>query len=125
MSSPLLKQRSAAASGSWATEEGAPGRQDFSGKERKLPGVGIMGRGLVPSPPHRYLRGVKWLEEDEKGRRVGRAEHGHSYAIPFAWTRGVSNFPAWAQPGTGTQELPRAPQPDRILDGAKRGSRPR
>lgn len=29
---------------------GGPRRQDFSGKERKLPGVGIMGRGLVPSP---------------------------------------------------------------------------
>lgn len=82
----------AAASPSWSPSlggEGGPGRKaDFSGKERKLPGSSIMGRGLGPSPTTTGIHGEATAEGRKRplpaplpgggGHRVGTPERSHS-----------------------------------------------
>lgn len=79
--------RSADPSGSLAIGEGALGRQDLSGKERKLPGVGIMGRGLVPS--HTHTTGICGESSSWRRVMVVREWGGQSTATPTRFpTRG-------------------------------------
>lgn len=46
-----------------ATAGGSLRKADFSRRERKLPGSGIMGRGPAPSPPPQVAAGSRGLRE--------------------------------------------------------------
>lgn len=95
----------ASAFGSPATAGESPRKADFSRKERKLPGSGIMGRGLAPSPTTTGIRGESSAEGKEAAPACASAwGWGSPSRDPRAQPPPNSRLPTMGEPGS---RLPR------------------